>query len=554
MKKYFLLIPGLLLTLMISAQQVDRDKVIVEIATGTWCQFCPGAAKGADDLITNGKEVAIIEYHGGDEFENTASASRINYYNITGYPTAVFDGTLKVEGGDHTASMYSYYLPKYNQRIAIPSSFTIGVEGENTCFINYSVTVTVNKVADATGTFKLHAAVTESDLQVNWQGMSELDYVERMMVPSQSGTPIDFTFSNTQVVNLLFTVNADWVRENCELTVFLQNTSTKEILQGVKMNLTDFPTTTQVDAALLDIQNVSEVNCSGTVAPTVTIRNNGQNSLSSLEIDYQVNGMGEGQYNWTGSLSQGQTEAVELPAISFPLDDQNTLEIQCSHPNNSTDECPDNDAVSASFTDNALQATGTIYLVYRLDNHPEETSWELRDQTGEVLFSDGPFPGMPGLFVTDTLALPGDQCYDFIIYDSGGNGICCTYGIGLYSLKDSEGIVLAQGGNFGYSEMTTFEVAGGVGMPENTAGGTVHVYPNPANDQATVNITLSEPGRVTLRICTLAGDLITVYEKGFLAGGEHQIILDTKYLPAGVYFLEIMTEGMTGNQKLVILK
>ncbi|HNS47316.1 MAG TPA: hypothetical protein PKH94_08770, partial [Bacteroidales bacterium] len=89
MKKSYLFIVMLILVFQASAQQVDRDKVIVEIATGTWCQYCPGAAMGADDLIANGKEVAIIEYHGGDAFENASSASRINYYGVTGYPTAV---------------------------------------------------------------------------------------------------------------------------------------------------------------------------------------------------------------------------------------------------------------------------------------------------------------------------------------------------------------------------------------------------------------------------------------------------------------------------------
>ena len=34
--------------------QVDREKVLVEVGTGTWCGYCPGAAMGIDDLIANG--------------------------------------------------------------------------------------------------------------------------------------------------------------------------------------------------------------------------------------------------------------------------------------------------------------------------------------------------------------------------------------------------------------------------------------------------------------------------------------------------------------------
>ncbi|HNS17607.1 MAG TPA: Omp28-related outer membrane protein [Bacteroidales bacterium] len=554
MKKSYLFIVMLILVFQASAQQVDRDKVIVEIATGTWCQYCPGAAMGADDLIANGKEVAIIEYHGGDAFENASSASRINYYGVTGYPTAVFDGTLKVVGGDHSVSMYSQYLPKYNQRIAIPSSFTIAMEGENTCLVNYNVTVTINKVAEAAGTLKLHAAVTESDLQISWQGMPELNYVERMMIPSHNGTPIDFTFSNTQVINLAFTVNSEWVRENSELVVFIQNTSTKEILQGMKMDLTDFPVTTLVDAALLDIHNVGEVNCSGTVAPAITIRNNGLNELNDLEIHYRVNDGEEGIHTWEGNLLTGQTESVQLPVISFPLEDQNTLSVFCSNPNNTADECPDNDAASTTFTDDVLVSSANLYLLYRLDNHPEETSWELRDQTGEILYSDGPFPGSPGLFATDTFELAGGQCYDFIIHDSGGDGICCAYGTGLYSLKDSDGLVLAQGGSFDYSEITTFQVAGGVGLKENELGRGVRIYPNPAHNEVLLDIVLTEPAQVEIRLRTLTGALIRSVKQGILGPGKHLKVIATGDLQPGVYFLGIIAGKTTWNEKILIME
>ena len=35
----------------------ERNMVILEIGTGTWCQYCPGASMGAHDLLANGKTV-----------------------------------------------------------------------------------------------------------------------------------------------------------------------------------------------------------------------------------------------------------------------------------------------------------------------------------------------------------------------------------------------------------------------------------------------------------------------------------------------------------------
>ncbi|MGE5424245.1 MAG: hypothetical protein ACM3N9_02710, partial [Syntrophothermus sp.] len=79
--------------------QTSRKQVVMEIGTGTWCTYCPGAAMGADDLLEYGCEVAVVENHNGDAFANTYSNARNSYYNITGFPTAMFDGVLKKEGG-----------------------------------------------------------------------------------------------------------------------------------------------------------------------------------------------------------------------------------------------------------------------------------------------------------------------------------------------------------------------------------------------------------------------------------------------------------------------
>ena len=93
MKRFSLILAVVLTTVFVYAQ-VPRNKVVQEIGTGTWCTYCPGAAMGADDLVANGCQVAVIEYHNGDAFTNTASDARNAYYSISGYPTAHFDGVV----------------------------------------------------------------------------------------------------------------------------------------------------------------------------------------------------------------------------------------------------------------------------------------------------------------------------------------------------------------------------------------------------------------------------------------------------------------------------
>lgn len=218
-------------------QQVPRDMVIVEIGTGTWCGYCPGAAMGADDLIANGHNCAIIENHNGDVFANTGSNSRNTYYGITGYPTAKFDGTGTVVGGSSTNSMYSSYVPEVNARNAVLSSFTIDIAGSNVGN-TYNIILNVNKVAAYTGTnLVVHLVLTETEIPYSWQNQTHCNFVNRQMTPSPSGTPVSFSSGSLQTISLSFVKDASWVTDHCELIAFIQDNTSKEILQGTKVAL-----------------------------------------------------------------------------------------------------------------------------------------------------------------------------------------------------------------------------------------------------------------------------------------------------------------------------
>ncbi len=103
-----------------------------------------------------------------------------------------------------------------------------------------------------------------------------------------------------------------------------------------------------------------------------------------------------------------------------------------------------------------------VTLTIVLDNYPEETTWEIRNAGNSVVASGGPYGSYPdGATVVENICL-ADGCYNFIIYDSYGDGICCSYGAGSYTLtNDSNGSTLASGGAFGSSETTNFCVSGG---------------------------------------------------------------------------------------------
>jgi len=239
MKKVVLSILFLFAMIIVVAQTVPRTMVAMEIGTGTWCQYCPGAAMGADDLLANGCMVAVVENHNGDPYANNYSNARNTYYNITGFPTAIFDGLLRVVGGNHTASMYTSYLPKYNTRINTPANMMVEMAVTHSG-LNYTAVITMTKVGTITATdMKLLFFVTQSHIQQNWQGQTHLEHVNRLMVPDQNGTSVSFTSGDVQTATLNFTMDAAWPLADCEFIATVQSVSTKECFNTFKRATVD---------------------------------------------------------------------------------------------------------------------------------------------------------------------------------------------------------------------------------------------------------------------------------------------------------------------------
>ncbi len=532
----------------IFAQQVDRENVLLEIVTGTWCYYCPGAAMGAEDLIANGKQVAVIEYHTGDTYENTYSAARSSYYNILGVPTAFFDGVLSVEGGNHTSSMYSSYLPKYNQRIAIQSPFTIDVDGTNGGLIEYNIIVTVNKVAtNNSSNLKLMCAVTESGIQQSWQGQDHLEWVERLMVPNQFGTSLDFSSGNTQEVSVNFTMQPSWVNENCEVVFFVQDLSTKEVFQTVKYDLSEFASTNDYDISLKDVY-VPQAMCNSSVEPSVLVTNFGLETLTSFDVVYSVNGGTQQTYPWTGSLPTMESALIDLPAIDVNVVANNNIEVTLENPNGQADQFPQNNSKTVSFEE-AQNVTSPVALALKLDDNPEETTWELKDSEGTVLYSGGPYTN-PGQYVIEYFDLPDNGCYAFSIYDTGGDGLT---GIGNYKLAYDGSNIFAEGYDFGYMSGAEFTI-GLTGEDEMTVNNSVQIYPNPFTETAYVSFTTAQTEIASVNVYNSIGKQVYSVNNKEYSAGTHSIEIDGAELHSGIYFVNLKIGNKTYKQKLVLTK
>ncbi len=234
MKKAILSLIVIFFGLTAYGEPVSRQKVVFEIGTGTWCPFCVGAAMGADDLIENGHEVAIIKNHNGDAFANVYSNARNSYYGVSGYPNTRIDGILEHAGGSTNQSLYPVYLNYYNQRIDVPSPFTVAIYFENTGGLDWDASIEITEVSDDydADDLVLHFAVTETDIPYNWQNQNYVKDALRLMAPDQFGTSLDFSSNDVEVVDLSFTLDQNWEEENMSVIAFVQDVPSKEIFQA----------------------------------------------------------------------------------------------------------------------------------------------------------------------------------------------------------------------------------------------------------------------------------------------------------------------------------
>lgn len=219
---------------------VERAKVLLEIATGTWCFYCPGSAMGADDLYEGDFDVAVIEFHIGDTWENVYAGDRDAYYGVSGYPTAFFDGIVDVVGGSNTESMFDTYFPVYQTRMGIPSLYDLEVD---VIYNRGSYSFTVDVMLEQLWTYSstdmvLQLALTESHLPEVWYDLDEVNFVLREMYPDAAGTTVTLAdIGDTEEFNFEIEVPDTYDIENCQLVVYLQDNDTKEVMNSDMVKL-----------------------------------------------------------------------------------------------------------------------------------------------------------------------------------------------------------------------------------------------------------------------------------------------------------------------------
>ena len=203
-----------------------------------------------------------------------------------------------------------------------------------------------------------------------------------------------------------------------------------------------------------------------------------------------------------------------------------------------------------SLTAGTVTPCTNVTLSITLDNYPEETSWQIRNSSNQVVASGGTYGSQPdGSTITVTECLDAGT-YTFTISDTYGDGICCSYGNGSYALT-SGGTTLASGGSFGSSESTTFTIGGGTNAAffesmSTTEPLTIGMYPNPLVGNKILNVT-SNKEDLTYMVRDMLGRTVS---QGKVANKQ----IDLNQLNAGVYMVTLDANSKKPFTEKVVVK
>lgn len=294
-----------------------------------------------------------------------------------------------------------------------------------------------------------------------------------------------------------------------------------------------------LDAAQSGFTDIPAVICTaGTILPKVRLRNNGLQTISSVNLEYSYNTIAQETINWTGSLASSAQVLVELTPFQIQ-DGVNSIELDFLDPNGMIDENPSNNGTLYTFqVENGVAGIGHIEVRLITDQYAEETSWKITDTNGTLIAESGLLNNSQ-LNVT-AVSVPLDACYNFTITDTYGDGICCEYGNGSYTLKDFYGGILATGSEFEFTESHIISISDSyLGIPPTPIPELAfQIGPNPTIESLNVYFNRDSIS-TSLRIYDLLGRV--QLEEAF--NDQEEISVSVAHLNYGLYFVELNGEG-----------
>ncbi|MEI7500439.1 MAG: T9SS type A sorting domain-containing protein [Bacteroidota bacterium] len=540
-----------------------QRKILLEEFTSATCPPCVSAnTRFHNWQIQNPDKFSSIYYHvnwpaPGDPMNlanPSENSARVGFYGVSYVPQSNLDGNY------FNGSASGWSMTTINNRYAMPSPFEIQLQhslssGQDSVFS----TMLIKCTQDISASMTAHNVIIEKWIHFNSapcassNGERDFYNVMKKMLPGSNGT----TIASSMAAGDYLLVEGAWKfgtvydKSMIASVGFVQNKSTREIYQTANSSANALVLPYNNDVQVMEVLNIPDKTCKNNIAPFVRIRNNGNGTIGGMIINYKINDGPLSSFTWTGALASMQKTVVALPEYLFDILPQNVITIYTTSPNNSPDQYVKNDTIHYNFSTSPI-STNEIALVLRTDNAPQETTWDVKNSQGITLASGGPY-SISSQIIRDTIHLPQADCYTFTIHDTGGDGICCAKGIGVYSLS-SGSTIIRQGGQFGFSEVGEFWMDALTSVEEENNSNSMNVYPNPFDGSAKVLFQLNKSSDVFMNLYSVFGKLVTSISLGSKSAGQHETLLDGAGLKPGIYILQLKTDSGIYSRKVSVIR
>jgi hypothetical protein len=203
----------------------------------------------------------------------------------------------------------------------------------------------------------------------------------------------------------------------------------------------------------LSIADIAVV-CDEEVEVNTVILNQGETTITDVKIEVVVNGVIVDIINQSVNITFQEQEGFIINIDDNLQQNNNNITLNLLEVNNQVDGDSSN---NSDFTTTNLDSEYDIVtIVINADNYPQETSWKLYDEGANQIVNTGSLQG--GMdFYSEDICIDYSSCFTLYFYDSYGDGICCGYGEGDFSVLDSNGnVILTNTGEFEYEVQEVF--------------------------------------------------------------------------------------------------
>lgn len=330
--------------------------------------------------------------------------------------------------------------------------------------VSKTVTSTINSTNDDAEQYESSGQMymNSSDLELVYDGSSKGNQHVGMLFRNVN-IPANATVTNAYIQFTTDETNSG----STSLAIKIQDSSNAPDITSQSYNITSRSYYSQ--SVTWNPSSWSSVGASGTAQKTPDLKSqvqyivNKSNWNSGNSMMFYISGTGERTAESYDGTSASAPKLVVTYSTGNPDDGNGGGE---------TPECED------------------VNVTIIFDKYSSETSWSLKDSTGQTVMSGDNYTQGNGESITVSKCLPVG-CYDFTINDTYGDGICCSYGSGSYEITNNNGDVLASGGSFGSSETkqvclntsTSAKTQLRSQKIEETNTSEMSIYPNPAVDR-----------------------------------------------------------------------